>query len=289
MSKIPSQVIDRIQAVGQVVGEARDVLERFLSAPTPEAFQATADRWGRIVLKAMVARARQGARDSGLTFAELVAGSDGPRTAKAAETLKHLEAIAGGQDGGDLYGLLPAGVEDVRRHVPKAGDVGGVLWNVFGFQGEPGERSAGPGKATTAAEYRALGGEPDACKHRIRELRKAETAIGDWLADHGREAHGSRPADGEADDDGPREFDQETIAALMRKATGAKVKGRGIDGKMWELVQRRPEARGWSAREWADALECSPSTVHGTGMWRSLATVRAATKAEQVVSRAGRR
>ena len=55
-----------------------------------------------------------------------------------------------------------------------------------------------------------------------------------------------------------------------RSAASAGGRRKGIDEKMIVRLRKNPEAVNWSARRWADALKCSPSSVHGTNTWKQL-------------------
>jgi hypothetical protein len=76
--------------------------------------------------------------------------------------------------------------------------------------------------------------------------------------------------------------------------SGAKGKRPGskhkwIDEKMMKKLLADPESVGWSARAWAEHLECSPSTIHETTAWKSVMCARALRKAEAVTRQKGRR
>ena len=48
-----------------------------------------------------------------------------------------------------------------------------------------------------------------------------------------------------------------------------------INERMREKIERRPECRVWSARQWADCLDCADSTVVATAAWKELMDQRA--------------
>jgi hypothetical protein len=51
-------------------------------------------------------------------------------------------------------------------------------------------------------------------------------------------------------------------------------KGKRINERMLSMLQRKPESLYWSARQWADTLDCSTSTIGETPTWKR--TIRAA-------------
>jgi hypothetical protein len=51
-----------------------------------------------------------------------------------------------------------------------------------------------------------------------------------------------------------------------------------INDRMQLTLFHNPEAAGWSVRQWADHLRCSPSTVHGTRQWKALQAAHAMVK-----------
>lgn len=51
-----------------------------------------------------------------------------------------------------------------------------------------------------------------------------------------------------------------------------------INARMMDHLSRCSEATGWSAKKWADFLECSKSTVAETRCWESLKVVKADAK-----------
>ena len=58
-----------------------------------------------------------------------------------------------------------------------------------------------------------------------------------------------------------------------------------VNERMLAQLEADPERIGWSARKWADALGCSPSTVTLTPAWRRLMTARALNRAQRTESR----
>lgn len=61
-----------------------------------------------------------------------------------------------------------------------------------------------------------------------------------------------------------------------------------VNERMLAMLEADPQRISWSARRWAAALECSPSTVTNTGAWRRLLTARALARAEATERRRGR-
>ncbi len=66
-----------------------------------------------------------------------------------------------------------------------------------------------------------------------------------------------------------------------------KSKGRNINGAMLNMLLTNSDARGWSAREWAERLDCSHGTVTGTKAWKGLENTRslAAVAAQEKMDR----
>ena len=61
--------------------------------------------------------------------------------------------------------------------------------------------------------------------------------------------------------------------SIMRPAT--------VNQRMLDTLERDPESLNWPAQKWADALECSKSTVHGTPAWKRIQAARALQKADR--------
>lgn len=59
-----------------------------------------------------------------------------------------------------------------------------------------------------------------------------------------------------------------------------KVKGRGINERMLAMIQSDPQSLYWSARKWAEALDCSESTIAGTPTWKK--TCKAAKERQRI-------
>lgn len=78
-----------------------------------------------------------------------------------------------------------------------------------------------------------------------------------------------RTGDDDADDTTPAED-----APSKSRRTSANT-------RMIETIQKRPESRDWTAKQWAEALECAPSTIKETATWKDLVKVRAVAKAER--------
>lgn len=64
-------------------------------------------------------------------------------------------------------------------------------------------------------------------------------------------------------------------------AREAKKKPATINQQMLDLLQKRPETRNWTARQFQDLLGCSVSTVHGTAAWEEIQKTRKAAKLER--------
>jgi hypothetical protein len=59
-------------------------------------------------------------------------------------------------------------------------------------------------------------------------------------------------------------------------------KGKQINERMLAELQRNPDSLSWSARKWADVLECSPGTIGETPTWRKvISAARAIERAER--------
>jgi hypothetical protein len=65
------------------------------------------------------------------------------------------------------------------------------------------------------------------------------------------------------------------------RSGAAKTEGKNIDARMLKVMAENPESHGWSARQWADHLGCSPGTVKETRTWKErLRAVRAMHRAD---------
>lgn len=61
------------------------------------------------------------------------------------------------------------------------------------------------------------------------------------------------------------------------------VKGKNVNGRMAEMLQSDPMRMEWSARKWAENLECSEGTVKGTTTWKqTVKAARALNKADRM-------
>jgi hypothetical protein len=58
-----------------------------------------------------------------------------------------------------------------------------------------------------------------------------------------------------------------------------------VNARMIETLQKRPEANGWSAQQWAVHLGCAKSTVAGTSTWDALKVTKASAKIERLKAR----
>ena len=63
--------------------------------------------------------------------------------------------------------------------------------------------------------------------------------------------------------------------------TDAGKQKRNVNGRMLDTLQRKPESRGWTVREWAAYLGCSTSSVCETQTWKELSAARKVMKAER--------
>jgi hypothetical protein len=72
----------------------------------------------------------------------------------------------------------------------------------------------------------------------------------------------------------------ETPLAEPNQAVAAPAVKRTANDRMIEMIERRPEARDWSARDWSISLGFSTSTIAGCRMWRALMAAREAAKQE---------
>jgi hypothetical protein len=64
-----------------------------------------------------------------------------------------------------------------------------------------------------------------------------------------------------------------------------KVEKLTVDERMLLTLLKQPEFEGWTSRQWAMHLKCSPSTVVGTKTWKGLTGQRELTKAEHAPDR----
>jgi hypothetical protein len=72
---------------------------------------------------------------------------------------------------------------------------------------------------------------------------------------------------------------RQTAPPLPRPRNGT------INQCMLEELQRNPLSAGWSQREWAEHLRCSPSTVAEAGAWRTVQLVRVEEQAARLQRR----
>jgi hypothetical protein len=59
-------------------------------------------------------------------------------------------------------------------------------------------------------------------------------------------------------------------------------KGKRIDERMKEMLEKDATRLGWSAEQWAKALHCSKSTVADTPTWELILNTRAMREAEKL-------
>jgi hypothetical protein len=70
--------------------------------------------------------------------------------------------------------------------------------------------------------------------------------------------------------------------ALALKSSKGKRRPKGtMDHRMMELIRDDPDAQGWTARQFAERLKCSPSTVCGTKTWKRLQEAREQAKLDR--------
>jgi hypothetical protein len=65
-------------------------------------------------------------------------------------------------------------------------------------------------------------------------------------------------------------------------------KGKNIDAQMLKIMADNVESHGWSARQWADHLVCSPGTVKETKTWKERLKAARATRAADAACRMDR-
>ncbi len=73
----------------------------------------------------------------------------------------------------------------------------------------------------------------------------------------------------------------ETLEQLEAKDESGEQKATVNDRMKAELVANLEEAKGWTAQEWADRLECAKSTIAGCETWKSLSMFRLDAKARK--------
>lgn len=47
-----------------------------------------------------------------------------------------------------------------------------------------------------------------------------------------------------------------------------------VNARMLDTMQKRPESMGWTARQWATHLKCSPASIANAHAWKSLGIVK---------------
>ncbi len=62
-----------------------------------------------------------------------------------------------------------------------------------------------------------------------------------------------------------------------------------VNAKMLHVITARPEAKGWTARQFAVAIGCGESTVKESKTWKHLAEIRRLARAEKQIEKAKRR
>lgn len=75
------------------------------------------------------------------------------------------------------------------------------------------------------------------------------------------------------------------LPEAKKKSEGGKprAKGKNINGRMAKMLQSDPQKLQWSARMWAECLECSEGTVKGTFTWKqTVKAARALNKADRM-------
>jgi len=74
-----------------------------------------------------------------------------------------------------------------------------------------------------------------------------------------------------------------TNSGAIATKSGSQRKGKLINERMMKKLQEdRENCLGWSARDWADHLGCSKSTVHGTKTWKMILAGRKFNEAERL-------
>lgn len=73
------------------------------------------------------------------------------------------------------------------------------------------------------------------------------------------------------------------------EVNGSRPRDATVNARMIEVIQRRPEAANWTAKQWATKLGCALSTVKETRTWKNLVLTRAEKKYERAAPRDRRR
>ncbi|TWT75503.1 hypothetical protein Pla123a_30120 [Posidoniimonas polymericola] len=81
--------------------------------------------------------------------------------------------------------------------------------------------------------------------------------------------------------DPPPEASREPTRKVGGRPAGTK---KTINERMRDLLESTPEAAAWSARQFATALDCSVSTIHGCETWKNLQRVREMQKQDRMSS-----
>jgi hypothetical protein len=111
------------------------------------------------------------------------------------------------------------------------------------------------------------------------ESRQFADKVTWWLCAGLRRQLESSPATTpEASDQAPPETRQQTDNAEKAENT----KGKNVNGQMLVMLQKDASCVNWSARKWADRLDCSVSTVQGTTAWKNILTTRGLQAADAI-------
>lgn len=78
-----------------------------------------------------------------------------------------------------------------------------------------------------------------------------------------------------------------TSLVSEEKSKKSKTKGKHINARMLELLQKNPvETTGWSCYQWATVLDCDVSMICSTPTWKGpLRAMKALQKAERIGSK----
>jgi hypothetical protein len=76
------------------------------------------------------------------------------------------------------------------------------------------------------------------------------------------------------------------VAAPGSENSGAVRPRATVNSRMIEVFQKDHEASGWTAKQWAIRLKCSPAAVVGTSVWKNLTLEREQGKAERASRKA---
>jgi hypothetical protein len=138
----------------------------------------------------------------------------------------------------------------------------------------------------------------DSGKEWEQELRSLQTEAREaqgGQADEGQRRGSSAEATSPVSDPAPTPPSSAQIPLVTQPQTdktglAENTKGKNINGRMLETLQKDASCVDWSARKWADHLGCSVSTVQGTTAWKNILTTRLLQKTDAINRRGdGRR